>query len=242
MRDYWVCDIADFAKYGLTRALIAEDFRLGIVWYRTMKTIKAGQTKRLVNYLQRPCPNEYTACDEPLFVALRALNERVGDAVTIRTLQDAGVFPATTRFFDVPIDEATDRKEWFEKALHQTRDCDLLLMDPDTGLSPDLCPGPTYASVTEVLQAVSGNKSVILVQFGRPGNLERAPTLARQRLSELSTKLSKAGQPSPWGFWWPDQHKVALLVAPAAKHEQLLLQRSDSVSVHPGWETKITRL
>ena len=100
-----------------------------------------------------------------------------------------------------------------------TRDCDLIFLDPDTGLPPgrraENVGGEEYALLDEVLSLSRRDQSVVCVQFGGPGNFEREPEIARQRLAALSAALKAEGFPEPWGLWWRAGHKVGFLVAPA---------------------------
>ena len=163
----------------------------------------------------------------------------------VRDVAGSGVFPQPTRYFVTPVDTASDekaREDWFSCALAHADGCDVLLLDPDTGLCPDRTHNPQYASTHEVLTAVSAGKSVLTVQFGRPGNLEKNAGLARTRLTKLAAVLEHNGLPQPWGFWWGDRHKVGILVAPARPHRETLGTRRDQLLFHAGWTHRLVAL
>ena len=65
--------------------------------------------------------------------------------------------------------------------------------------------------------------------FGAPGNFEREPVIARQRLAALSATLTAQALPEPWGLWWRDRHKVGLIVAPSAHHAGTRRARTDEI-------------
>ena len=68
-------NLADFAKYGLTKRLAHDDFRLGVVWYPLRR-----ERSRIMHYLSLPEPNGYSACDGSLYKALREVHFTRGDA------------------------------------------------------------------------------------------------------------------------------------------------------------------
>ena len=128
-----------------------------------------------------------------------------------------------------------------------TRACDLIFLDPDTGLLPrgskaENTGGEGYATVNEITTLCRRGQSVVCVQFGRPGNLEREPVLARQQLAVLSAALTAERFPEPWGLWWRDQHKVGFIVAPNARHVDTLRARSQEVLADGAWAKKVAPL
>ena len=250
MRHNWVRDIADFAKYGLLKRLAGDDLRLGVFWYLTTHP---DANLPLVSYLSRP--DRYRACDSVLFDTLRSLHIEKGDQLTLEDIERGNVLPGNTIFYGQPLSTtAIERKgrrkardRWFGDGCALTRACDLVFLDPDTGLLPfgrkaANSGGEEYALFEEVISLCHRGQSVVCVQFGAPGNFEREPEIARRRLASLSDALKPAGLPEPWGLWWRDGHKVGLLVAPSTAHSDTLRRRRDEILIDPAWNGKIAHL
>ena len=250
MRHNWVRDIADFAKYGLLKRLAGDDLRLGVFWYLTTH---ADANRPLVSYLSRP--DRYRACDAALFDTLRRLHNEKGDELTLEDIERGNVLPGNTVFYSRPLSttaiERTSRRtvrdRWFQDGCALTRACDLVFLDPDTGLLPagrkaENTGGEEYALLEEVISLCRRGQSVVCVQFGAPGNFEREPEIARRRLASLSEALKAEGFPEPWGLWWRDGHKVGLLVAPSTAHSDTLRRRRDEILIDPAWNGKLATL
>jgi len=250
VRYSWVGDIADFAKYGLLKRLAGDDLRLGVFWYLTTH---AAPNKPLVSYLSRA--EEYGPCDRALFETLRRLHDEKGDSLTLDDIQHGGVLPAATAFHasalsTTALDRPTRlaaRKRWFEDGCALTRDCDVIFVDPDTGLLPpgrkaENAGGEEYATLDELLALCRRGQSVVCVQFGAPQHFEKEPAIARQRLVALSATLTANTLPEPWGLWWQDGHKVGLLVVPNARHSVALRARTDAILADAGWRKKVIAL
>ena len=250
MRQNWVGDIADFAKYGLLKRLAGTDLRLGVFWYLTTH---AAANKPLVSYLSKS--NDYRPYDGTLFDTLCQLHKAKGDALALEDIERNNVLPNETVFYAAPLSTTAlkhtarraARQQWFEDGYRRTQACDLIFLDPDTGLLPtshkvDNKDGEKYARIEEVISLCRRGQSVVCIQFGRPGNLEREPLIARQRLAELRAALVEKGFPKPWGLWWPEQHKVGLIVTPNARHVDTLRERREAVLVGAAWARTVTAL
>jgi hypothetical protein len=250
VRHGWIRDIADFAKYGLLKRLAGPDLRLGVLWYLTGH---ADANRPLVSYLSRP--DRYRSCDSELFDSLRRLHVDKGDSVTLDDKERSNVLPGNTVFYGRPLSTTaigragrrTARDGWFQEASALTRDCDLVFLDPDTGLLPpgrkaENAGGEEYALLEEALSLCRRDQSVVCVQFGAPGNFEREPRITLDRLTALSAAMEAASLPEPWGLWWPDGHKVGLLVAPSRAHSAVLRARSNEILSDPAWNGKVVLL
>ena len=250
MRQCWVRDIADFAKYGLLKRLAGADLRLGVFWYLTTH---AAPNKPLVSYLWRP--DEYQRFDPSLFDTLCHLHNAKRDALTLDDIERGGVLPNTTVFYAAPLAtsvldraaRAENRRRWFEDGLTVTTECDIILLDPDTGLLPprrkvENSGGEEYATLDEILALCRRGQCVVTVQFGAPQNFESEPVKARERLAMLRAALTARGLPEPFGLWWRDGHKVGLLVAPCEKHGELLRARRDAILADARWSKKVAGL
>jgi hypothetical protein len=250
MRHPWACDIADFAKYGLLKQLAGSDLRVGVLWYLTNHAVSKPP---LLAYLSRP--NKYRDYDSALFDALRRLRADKGADLTLADIEQGDVLPSNTIFHAAPLStRAVDqslrlaaRERWFEGGCAATRECDLVFLDPDTGIlptgrKPENVGGDEFATVEEVVSLVRRGQSVVCVQFGRPGNLEPEPELARQRLAALNDALTANGLPAPWGLWWRDTHKVALIIASSTKHADSLLARTEQILASRHWSASVSAL
>lgn len=243
MRNCWVGDIADFAKYALLKRLASTDLRIGVLWYLTTHY---APSKPLTAYLRRPeC---YARLDLDLFEALRRLRPGERD-LTVKDVERRNALPPSTVFYSSPLTTSPlarklrreERKRWFESGFKRAKDCDLVFLDPDTGLLPSMrkCEnkdGEKYATLEEVSAILRSNRSVISVQFGLPQGFERGePTNARKQLAMLCSALTSEGFPKPFGIWWPDRHKVGLLIAPCASHATALQERRDAILRDGNW-------
>ncbi len=250
MRHNWVRDIADFAKYGLLKRLAGDDLRLGVFWYLTTH---ADANLPLLSYLSRP--GGYRACDAALFDTLRRLHNEKGNELTLEDIERSNVLPGNTAFYSRPLatttmeraSRRTARDRWFQDGCALTSECDLIFLDPDTGVLPagrkaENTGGEEYALLEEVISLSHRGQSVVCVQFGAPGNFEREPRIARRRLGALSAALKAEGFPEPWGLWWRDGHRVGLLVAPSATHADSLRLRRNGILIDPAWQGKVAPL
>jgi len=127
MKNQYVGDLSDFAKYGILRAIAGVGrqrvFRLGVVWYLTPDE---GHGGRHIEYLSEPRPNRYSEADRHLYGRLRHAVDQLGRDV--RHVQPAGVLPARTALYSEPLtspqipprqvaDRLRQRGAWLEGAL-----------------------------------------------------------------------------------------------------------------------------
>ena len=140
MRDSYVGDIGDFAKYGLLRA-VGEGRRLGIAWYLCAIPEKPGTGDgRHTRYLREPEQWRHLDCD--LFDTLKGLVEE--DRRSVAEIQNSGIL-GDAEFVPDPVDGAgvrsresgDGRRQWFERVLSRLSACDLVFADPDNGLFAD---------------------------------------------------------------------------------------------------------
>ena len=252
MRHRWVSDIADFAKYGILRRLVGDDLRLGIVWYLTAGD---GNENPLTKYLHEPAPNKVAACDEELCSRLKQIMGIATDKRRVNDVLKSGVFAARTASF---VDELKwsesaarltrekQRRRWLGRALIVTAECDVVFFDPDTGIAgtrirPNQKKATKYTFLHEISEFVAREQTVVTVQFGKPGGLEKGPLLATQRLGELTEALGNTCAP-PIGLWWSRGHNVGMLIAPAKKHSNLVRRRALALLNDPRWKPFLTEL
>ena len=163
MRDKFVGDIGDFAKYGLLRALTkgadGPARRLGVVWYANSDDPKTTSGRKTA-YLESNA--SYLSCDRELYASLREMV--ASGRRTLSEIKDSGILGPATRFWTKPTPgKAATRSEWLDGALEEMDGCGLVFMDPDNGLvmgSPaSATVSPEHAYESEVLQAVARRES-----------------------------------------------------------------------------------
>ena len=146
MRDRYVGDIGDFAKYGLLRA-IGTGKRLGVAWYLCVDSEAAQKSEaaqegdgRHTAYLQRP--DEWRHLDGDLFDTLKKLIDEKRRLVS--EIEKSGIL-GSADFAGEPVDvtqvavreRESWQRAWFERVRNALAACDLVFADPDNGLYPD---------------------------------------------------------------------------------------------------------
>jgi len=184
VKNQYVGDINDFAKYGLlkvlARAAESEPLRLGVIWYLTPDD--RGRDGKEIRYLQNPL---HLAADADL---LAKLHEIVGSTDRgVRLISQHDVLPVSTIYYDAHVPAGASRESWFGDACSVVEACDLIFLDPDNGLAPaGGREGPPYATVNEIRALTSRGQSVVTIQFfGRRGSHREQ---MQRRLSELERK------------------------------------------------------
>lgn len=190
MQNRYVCDLSDFAKYGLLRRLIRPDprtdnadFKLSVVWYfhpderHGPDGNRVNRDGRNTAYLHPTAENRlhYGNCDLPLWNKLRCLLTE--EKRCLHCVERSGILPPSTKFFGTmlhfPAHMTTDtrratRQEWINAALTRVRDTDIVYLDPDTGIGPDekkfLKPGLKYAYLSDIQEFWCKGKSIVVYQ------------------------------------------------------------------------------
>ena len=200
MKDQYVGDVGDYGKLGVLRALTASGGpSLGVVWYLVPND---GTTDgKFINYLHPA--SALRVCDPSLFDALATL---VGSGTrNVAELARIGVLPHGTIYYndlldfgDEP-DRAAQRGGWLARALHATRDCALVFVDPDNGLetvstSRTAKRGPKYVFYDE-LRAFSkrGQGLVIYHHLNRAKGHGTHERQVQQRAADLRRELGLSG-------------------------------------------------
>jgi hypothetical protein len=131
MQDNYIGDIGDYGKYGFLREICANSLSLSVNWYQVIPT-KNGKQKdgKYTNYLLKP--QQYREYDPTLFDSLHKIIMVEKDR-RIARIEQENLFPAI--FFSVELNN--DRTTWHKKALTQTKDTDIIFLDPDNGLETD---------------------------------------------------------------------------------------------------------
>lgn len=128
MQDDYVGDIGDYGKYGLLRKANAAGLSLSVNWYRTIKDKNSKQNDgKYTNYLQQA--NNYRHYDPELFDALYKIVELDKDR-TLERIEKSNLLSA--RFFSEFMNP--NRQFWHIKAFEETKNSDVVFLDPDNGL------------------------------------------------------------------------------------------------------------
>jgi hypothetical protein len=236
MKNQYVGDLNDFAKYGILRALAGVGrervFRLGVVWYLTPDDGRGDG--RHIDYLSEARPNRYSEADPYLYGRLHHVVHHLGREVP--RVQAAGVLPARTAFFSEPLafpqipprreaDRLQQRNAWLERALAAMTRCDLVFLDPDNGLAPPGARRHTsaaarYAFPDELQRFVELGKVVVVIQFFGRG-APRAEQI-RRRMREIQAVIP--GEVPPMVIWWRHRVSLAFLAVPASPKQAAILQ------------------
>ena len=225
MRNKYVGDVGDFGKYGLLRALCKgnehrPDLRLGVVWYLV--------SEKGLEYLSKAGERRFAACDEDLYNKLA----RIVQAGSVSAVEQGEVLPPNTVFFSETIGLGPTREEWLHQAAERMKDCEVVFLDPDTGLkdSPqrsDDARFREYAYLDEVSKfaGYGGDRSVVIYHHlgqQRGHKLKHDEEIADQ-LTRLRQQFPKR---SPFALRFRPYSPRAFLVVPAPAHGELLRGRA----------------
>lgn len=184
MKNQYFGDINDYLKYGLLRVIIrASALRTQVVWMLTPDD--PGTDGQFVSYLNNPA--EWAHYDPDLFRHLKELLAR-GAPRCVYRMERSSILPDAKYFSAIVPDSAEARSAWFQSLLEQSRDRELVFLDPDNGLEVKSRPyGRKYSSKhlfwREVEAFWASGKSLLIYQhFPR----EKRAHFIRRKLGELS--------------------------------------------------------
>jgi len=168
VKDQYFGDVNDYRKYGLLRAILADEpVRLGVCW---MLTAADGRNDgRHLAYLGKPSKSR--TFDPELFDWLRHAIKAYPDRRTVR-IETSGLLGSAVYFSEPLVDGHADRKAWFAKCCSDLAGCDLVFFDPDNGLERSVAFGRRHshkflywAEVRETF--VSGSSVMVYQHFPR---------------------------------------------------------------------------
>lgn len=187
MKDQYVGDVNDFAKYQLLRLAEAHFERILVAWMLTAKDGRSdgGQT----SYLADPALG---ATDPELFEALAML---VADGRrSVAAVEASGALPGCS-FHSAPMPSGgTERTQYFEALADQADPETLVFLDPDNGIEVKSVPmgakgAERYLYWSELrLLRNSGSSLLVYQHFPR---VQRGPYLEKL-LTQLSDELGDA--------------------------------------------------
>lgn len=200
MRDNYVGDIGDYAKYALLRSISLHRTSdpLGVMWYRTVHPEANTHGSRRAHLAQL----DWDALDPAALVELRRLHHARGEHLAISDIETSNLLRPSTVFHGVPVPLRTresassylvKREQWFGEGTSLLRGCRTLFLDPDTGLAP---PGAVrtssnlekYVLPEEVVLALISNDVVILYQHGARIQWSTQQQSVLSRLGEAGAK------------------------------------------------------
>ncbi len=249
MQNRFVGDIGDFGKYGLLRALCDPSdgdrpLKLGVVWYLTPNgTDGAGQR---TEYLE-PTPGNhacYRDCAPDVYDALAEIvRPRDSEKRNVVAVRKAGILPAAV-FHECRLDftgiasndrlaRENHREQYVSAAQEATAHCNLVFVDPDTGIPPARVSrtrerGLAYSYLDELERYVQNDQSLVVYQQ-YPRIPE--PCWLKQKADQLERQLALRGtRGHPFALLYASR---AFLIAPAAAHDNLLRKRAAAMVEGP---------
>jgi len=257
-----VGDVGDFGKYGLLRALCAEeltqgsrtyDLSLGVVWYLVPDEEGTGDGGH-IRYLGQDVPTmqQFMNCDPELYHILLRMVLRDGDR-SVRAVRERGVLPEGTVFYEERLTFAgmppagaaarerrlDHRSAWVEGALEAVEGCDVVFADPDNGLEPRAGvprhrkKAPKHAYFDELAPYLDRGQSLVVYH-----HLHRSLAHERQvqdRLSQVEERLGPA-----FALRYRPGSGQVLFVVPADAHRDILRERAARFAEHPCWSKHFT--
>ena len=222
MRDRYVGDIGDFAKYGLLRA-IGKGKRLGVAWYLCVdpEVGNAGDGRHTA-YLQRP--DEWRHLDPDLFDSLKNLIDEKRRSVA--EIEKSGIL-GSADFASAPVDvthvavreRESWRCAWFERVQNALSDCDLVFADPDNGLFPDEKFKPTRKVNAKRIPLYEA----LALAEGRPTVIYHHNSMMRGgHIQEIQNWMSRLpGCTYAW-YWRRWSNRTFFVINPDSEMDQLV--------------------
>ena len=226
MQNKYVSELADFAKYGLLRALCSpkpndghSPLGLGVVWYLNQDDEKKLQPR---GYLMgKP---EYRDCDRELYDGLREI--WCSNRLRVTSIEKEELLPAGTVYHKklLPTD-GDERAKWVRQATRKINEaeCGVVFVDPDNGVLPSGTKEPSAKHVTlEELACYAGGDQRSLVIYQHHN---RGAAIAGQ-VYDWQARLCHIG---PSFALVSTVAQVSLFVIPIERDRELLLARAEAM-------------
>lgn len=243
MQDRYVGDVGDFGKYALLQALSVSpesaSLWLGVVWYKVgagcFPDEKHGNDGKHTSYLSSNSrrARSLRGCNEDL--CQRLYDIVLSESRTLDLLQKGGVLPDETLFHDeelcfrtLPLNKRHfARQLWLERALMNTRQAQLVFLDPDNGLAPDRVQqyhdkAPKYAFLTDLHEFRNRGQTVIVYQHANRECNSTFSTQLLQRSEQLKCTLNAT---HVWTLRYHRGTARAYFIIPAPVHVQVITSR-----------------
>lgn len=199
MKNQFVGDINDYFKYGLLRALTAQNNLrpLGVWWMLTEND--AGTHGNKLDYLEDR--RRYKACDTALYKALGRItkkeNRHVFNIEKSKLIKGAKYWPSKgdsinneAKFSHEKLSDPYKRALDFKKMLARFKNCHLIFIDPDNGIETKSVSKERHIRWHEIASLYVAGKSLVIYQHKAQGlSLENAvPELLKQIHALLGAK------------------------------------------------------
>ena len=216
MNDAFAGDIGDFGKFGLLRELVGGTpaIQLGVIWYYT----GGDPTCDRHDYLRK---HRLMACNPPLAERFRAMVAE-GEC-TVACLEQFGILPPDTEYYRDRLN-SRNRDVWWARALSKMEGCDLVFLDPDTGLEPRECKAE-HTRYSEAAALWKNGHSLVIYQHARQG--VQFDTLLSDVSQRLRNELPGA-QPETLRYHRGTARAFIIIPNPRSQKAGLLRQRIGS--------------
>lgn len=225
MKDQYFGDVNDYRKYGLLRALLANNtLDHALCW---MLTPSDGRSDgKFVNYLGAPA--RWRHFDPSLFEFLWS-TVLEGRRRAVRELERSSLLPRTVYHSPIIPDDLHGRKRYFEEFSQTSRVSDLVFFDPDNGLEVTSVPrgrrgSSKYLYWSELHDTYQSGPSVLTYQHFRREKRDHFIT----RMAHECSNLTRA----PWIGAFTTSN-VLFLLLPQDRHASAL--QDAARHVHTTW-------
>lgn len=239
MQNRYVGDIGDFGNNGLLRwltgvtgpAVAPEDrLRLGVVWYLHPDECHNADGKH-INYLFATPGNleRFAECDLDLYHALARLVSTGNRKIS--AIQRRGILPRGTAFYDRLVPTEAYREEWLRGALRETSLCEVLFVNPDTGIASDeanLRDCSKYAYMSELQRFAERGQSLVIYHHFSRSNHHRQILRVREELQEELAPLHVISL-----RYSPIQPRAYFIASQPGRHQDVIEARLMSFCGHP---------
>ena len=253
MQNRYVGDTGDFGKYGLLRAICGyrennehPDLSLGIAWYLTPDESHNADGKH-VSYLRQTRKNmaAYQYCDPRLYLELSHIVE--SNSRNISAIQQSRIFDQdTTSYFDEPLDyrsvtappgriaaeRLTYRQNWVQQAVDKLQSQQVIFLDPDKSLEPNLHPGhqagAEYAFFEDIRAFTQSAHNTVVV-YHHLNRSAPAPEQVRRKLSQTQDALGV----QPTAMLYHRGSARAFIILPSSQHRPAIEKRIEAMMTTP---------
>jgi len=195
MKNQYFGDLNDFRKIGLIRSLTGFGrLSTAVCWMLTPDDTTTDG--KFIDYLQQP--DKYRQLDPELFDKLKYYVSTAGER-RVSAVDEGWILPSAKCYYEVLLDDAKDRSNYFQSFWELAEGCDFIFFDPDNGMEVKSKPaGKTgsskYLYWAELVQAYSLGCSVLVYQSFRRTKRDE---FIRQMANEF---ISKTGAPEVYSF------------------------------------------
>ncbi len=197
MKEQYLGDVKDYGKFRLLKLLCeTTGLRLGVNWYLTVNdSSKQGNHGTIQN------------CKDSLYSTVAGLKKPNATAADVMY---SNILPENTVYYNSLLEYSTQpvnktrRYNWHQAALKVLDNCNIIFLDPDTGIIAneyhdergvakdnffrpnEQRDGTRYVSITEIKNYLANGKSLVLFQYGiRVGGIDAQLHTVNQKLTQF---------------------------------------------------------